>query len=321
MDSVEEKVEMLLNGEGLEVPDSDSDHVQAVTLKKNVCYIVSAVIFNSEGDVLMVQEAKRECYGQWYLPAGRMEVGESIREALRREVKEEAGFECEPITMLLVQEQRRQWLRFTFLAEVTGGCLKTLSEADSESLQAQWWDPKAPLPLRSQDVVGLIDAGVKYRQKPWFPVSLPVNMPCSVVCQRLLFVFSCKEQIWLLFAKHTDGSDTDVRLPVIVSEKGYSIERAGYRFLQGCMRTNPALQFNMHGLLGVQHDSSVLSQSDGICFNTFVAMEPTEEGVELSSLPLLDNERYTWCKVTNQSLKCKILQRIKDRSFLPMNKV
>lgn len=68
----------------------------------------------------MVQEAKRECYGRWYLPAGRMEAGESIHEALRREVKEEAGFECEPITMLLVQEQGQQWIRFCFLAEITG---------------------------------------------------------------------------------------------------------------------------------------------------------------------------------------------------------
>lgn len=67
----------------------------------------------------MVQEAKRDCYGRWYLPAGRMEADESIHEALRREVKEEAGFECEPITLLLV-EQRQSWIRFTFLAEVTG---------------------------------------------------------------------------------------------------------------------------------------------------------------------------------------------------------
>lgn len=68
----------------------------------------------------MVQEAKRDCYGRWYLPAGRMEAGESIREALCREVKEEAGFECEPITMLMVEEKRHKWIRFTFLAEVTG---------------------------------------------------------------------------------------------------------------------------------------------------------------------------------------------------------
>lgn len=68
----------------------------------------------------MVQEAKPQCYGRWYLPAGRMEVAESIHEALCREVKEEAGLDCEPITLLLVEEQGQQWIRFTFLAQVKG---------------------------------------------------------------------------------------------------------------------------------------------------------------------------------------------------------
>lgn len=37
----------------------------------------------------MVQEAKPDCYKQWYLPAGRVEVGESLQEALKREVSGE----------------------------------------------------------------------------------------------------------------------------------------------------------------------------------------------------------------------------------------
>lgn len=55
-EDVEEKVEKMLNGEGLEVLDIDAvpDHVQAVTLKKNVCYIVSAVIFNSEVRIISI---------------------------------------------------------------------------------------------------------------------------------------------------------------------------------------------------------------------------------------------------------------------------
>ena len=73
----------------------------------------------------MVQEAKENCYKQWYLPAGRMEEGESIVEAMRREVKEEAGFDCKPITLVLVQEQGPQWIRFVFLAEITGKSLST----------------------------------------------------------------------------------------------------------------------------------------------------------------------------------------------------
>lgn len=42
--------------------------------------------FVCQEEVLMVQEAKPDCYKLWYLPAGRVEVGESLEEALRREV-------------------------------------------------------------------------------------------------------------------------------------------------------------------------------------------------------------------------------------------
>lgn len=36
------------------------------------------VLIDDEGKVLMMQEAKRSCAGQWYLPAGKMEPGEDI---------------------------------------------------------------------------------------------------------------------------------------------------------------------------------------------------------------------------------------------------
>jgi len=46
--------------------------------KKSVTYIVAAVLLNEDNEVLMMQEAKPSCSGQWYLPAGRMEPGETI---------------------------------------------------------------------------------------------------------------------------------------------------------------------------------------------------------------------------------------------------
>lgn len=47
-------------------------------VKHNVCYIVCAVVFNDQGEILMMQEAKASCRGMWYLPAGRMEPNETI---------------------------------------------------------------------------------------------------------------------------------------------------------------------------------------------------------------------------------------------------
>lgn len=69
-----------------------------------------------------MQEAKPECRGTWYLPAGRMEPGETIVEAMQREVEEETGLQCQPLTLLAVEERGASWLRFVFLARPTGAC-------------------------------------------------------------------------------------------------------------------------------------------------------------------------------------------------------
>lgn len=162
-----------------------------VRLGRNVCYVVLAVLFNQEDAVLLVQEAKPECRGRWYLPAGRMEPGEGIVAALQREVKEESGLECEPLTLLALEERGPAWIRFAFLARATGGTLKTLEEADAESLQATWWpgDPRA-LPLRSLDILPVLDLAARYRRSPPHPPTLPRELPCSPLCLRLLLPFA-----------------------------------------------------------------------------------------------------------------------------------
>lgn len=61
LDILEENVEKILKGEGLEVKECDSarDQVQPVTLRKDVCYIVAAVIFNSK---------VKMCYQRYMMP-------------------------------------------------------------------------------------------------------------------------------------------------------------------------------------------------------------------------------------------------------------
>lgn len=130
-------------GTSFEGPPPPTD---PLCLGRNVCYVVLAVLFNEEvrhprdphpggtqcppqplrvppqDRVLLVQEAKRQCRGLWYLPAGRMEPGESIVAAMRREVKEETGLECEAVTLLALEERGPAWIRFVFLARPTGAC-------------------------------------------------------------------------------------------------------------------------------------------------------------------------------------------------------
>ena len=178
-------------------PSVPSDFVPV--LKKNVCYIVAAVIFNEKHEVLMMQEAKSSCAGQWYLPAGRMEAGEDITEAARREVLEETGLEIELSTLLMVESAAGSWYRFVVTGNVTGGKLKTPSDADSESLQAKWIGDLTDFPLRAADVLPLIERGRLHntahcgaRPEPWHHPIVPALRPHRRLLLRTVIVIRKK---------------------------------------------------------------------------------------------------------------------------------
>lgn len=65
-----------------QAPSAPPDFVPV--LRQSVCYVVMAVIINERNEILMMQEAKSTCAGQWYLPAGRVEPNESITVCLNK---------------------------------------------------------------------------------------------------------------------------------------------------------------------------------------------------------------------------------------------
>jgi 8-oxo-dGTP diphosphatase len=52
---------------------------------------VGAVVFDSQGRLLLIRRGKPPRYGSWSLPGGRIRPGESARAAVEREVLEETG--------------------------------------------------------------------------------------------------------------------------------------------------------------------------------------------------------------------------------------
>lgn len=63
---------------------------------------VGALIVNQQGKILLARSHK--WFDKYTLPGGHIEVGESMVDAVRREVKEEVGLEVEVVEMLLIQE-------------------------------------------------------------------------------------------------------------------------------------------------------------------------------------------------------------------------
>ena len=57
---------------------------------------VVGAILEKDGKILLVKEVKEEAKGQWSHPAGWIEVGENLIESIKREVKEESGYDFKP---------------------------------------------------------------------------------------------------------------------------------------------------------------------------------------------------------------------------------
>lgn len=107
---------------------------------------VGGVVVRDDGCVLLVQRGRDPGKGCWGLPGGLVELGETLAEALQRELNEECGIEIEPGEVLGVIEPRvldeQGRVRFHYvvvdlLARYRGGELRAASDAAA----ARWVPP------------------------------------------------------------------------------------------------------------------------------------------------------------------------------------
>jgi phosphatase NudJ len=113
------------------------------------------------GRFLVINEAGGD---GWYLPAGGVEPGESLVDAVVRETLEEAGVRVEPGPIVHVDQQwsvrgeAHARLRFVFRANAVGP-LSPKGFADQHSLGAAWMtaDELRRVQLRGRDILGLLE--------------------------------------------------------------------------------------------------------------------------------------------------------------------
>lgn len=97
----------------------------------------SALVTDDQGRILMQQRADS---GNWSLPGGTMEIGETLADAVIREVKEETGLDIEITGILGVftdphhviaydDGEVRQEFNVTFTAQAIGGALTVSDES------------------------------------------------------------------------------------------------------------------------------------------------------------------------------------------------
>jgi len=98
-----------------------------------------------EGKLLIVKRGVEPAKGKWSIPGGAVELGERIRDAVVREVKEECGLDVEialerpmdAIDNIMMSEDERlqyHYVLLQFLVRLKGGTLKPASDV----LDAKW---------------------------------------------------------------------------------------------------------------------------------------------------------------------------------------
>ncbi len=102
---------------------------------------VAAVIVKG-GKMLLVKRANEPARGKWSIPGGVVELGEKLRDALIREVREECGIDIEVDGLFDVVEVinkeggrvRFHYVILDYLAHPTGGELRAMGDAED----AKW---------------------------------------------------------------------------------------------------------------------------------------------------------------------------------------
>jgi 8-oxo-dGTP pyrophosphatase MutT (NUDIX family) len=118
------------------VPKKDYYNDANAPKANSIVPAVTAVVENDSNELLMVERSDN---GLWALPGGAQDLGESVIDAVKREVKEETGIDIEveelsgiysdPGHVIAYDDgEVRQEFSLCFRGRPTGGSLRTSSE-------------------------------------------------------------------------------------------------------------------------------------------------------------------------------------------------
>ncbi|MGG1644361.1 NUDIX hydrolase [Paenibacillus sp. NRS-1782] len=95
--------------------------------KTGIVLVASVSIIRTD-KVLIIKEHKHTARNKWNFPGGRIELGEDILDAARREVKEETGYDVKLTGTTgiynFMSSTNNQVIMFHFTGEIIGGSLQ-----------------------------------------------------------------------------------------------------------------------------------------------------------------------------------------------------
>ncbi len=113
-------------------------------MKPGIDYIgvgTGAFIINGEGKILLTRRGPqaRNQVGKWEAPGGKVEFGETAKETIVREAKEELGIDIRIDDLLgfvddIIEEEKQHWAGPTWLASIVSGEPKIMEPENCDGL-------------------------------------------------------------------------------------------------------------------------------------------------------------------------------------------
>ncbi len=114
-----------------------------------------------EGRVVLIRRGQEPLRGRWVIPGGTVELGETLQEALVREMQEEAGILVRPREVVLVFDRIQRegpsveyhYVVIDYACDYVSGELRAGSDADEVALVAPDELGRYDLPPQALDLV------------------------------------------------------------------------------------------------------------------------------------------------------------------------
>jgi 8-oxo-dGTP diphosphatase len=114
-----------------------------------------------DGKVVLIRRGKEPLRGRWVIPGGTVELGETLQEALVREMREETGLLVRPRDVALVFDRIQRvgdtveyhYVIVDYLCDYVSGELRAGSDADEVALVAPDELDAFDVPPQARDLV------------------------------------------------------------------------------------------------------------------------------------------------------------------------